>query len=112
MLNRYPQFIIPGTTLDGIQMAFNDHSLHRDLVIVNELGLHARSAAQLAKIARSADKEVWVQLGDQQVDAKQVLDLLTLAAAKGDTIRVTIASPQDMETLDRIAALVAGGFGE
>jgi len=93
-------------------MASNDHSLHRDLVIVNDLGMHARSAAQLAKIARSADKEVWVQLGDQRVDAKQVLDLLTLAAAKGDTIRVSITSPRDMETLDRIAALVADGFGE
>ncbi len=93
-------------------MASNAHSLHRDLVIVNELGLHARSAAQLAKIARSADKEVWVQLGDLQVDAKQVIDLLTLAAAKGDTIRVSIASPQDLDTLERIAALVAGGFGE
>jgi phosphocarrier protein len=90
----------------------NDHSLHRDLVIVNELGLHARSAAQLAKIAQSADKEIWVQLGDQRVDAKQVIDLLTLAAAKGDTIRVSITSPLDMETLDRIAALVASGFGE
>ncbi len=90
----------------------NDHSLHRDLVIVNELGLHARSAAQLAKTARSADKEVWVQLGDQRVDAKQIIDLLTLAAAKGDTIRVSITSPKDMETLDRIAALVADGFGE
>ena len=93
-------------------MAPNDHSLHRDLVIVNELGLHARSAAQLAKIAQSADKEVWVQLGDERVDAKQVIDLLTLAAAKGDTIRVSITSPQDAKTLERIALLVADGFGE
>lgn len=93
-------------------MASNDHALYRDLVIINELGLHARSAAKLAKTAQAADKDVWVQVGDERVDAKQVIDLLTLAAAKGDCIRVSIASPLDVDTLDRIVALVTSGFGE
>jgi phosphocarrier protein HPr len=43
-------------------MASNDEALQRDLVIVNELGLHARSAAKLAKIAQTADKGVWMPL--------------------------------------------------
>jgi phosphocarrier protein HPr len=93
-------------------MASNDHALYRDLVIINELGLHARSAAILAKTAQAADKDVWVQVGGERVDAKQVIDLLTLAAAKGDRIRVSIASPLDVDTLDRIVALVTSGFGE
>jgi phosphocarrier protein HPr len=86
--------------------------LYRDLIIVNELGLHARSAAQLAKTARKADKGVWLQLEDRRVDAKQVLDILTLGAGQGACIRVGIEQAQDMPTLEQIVALINAGFGE
>ncbi len=93
-------------------MASKAESLYRDLVIVNELGLHARSAAKLAKIAEQADKGVWLQMGTNLADAKQVIDILTLAAAKGDRVRVSIESTTDMDIMNRIAALFASGFGE
>ncbi|MBT8342419.1 MAG: HPr family phosphocarrier protein [Desulfatitalea sp.] len=89
-----------------------DVKLHTDLDIVNELGLHARSAAKLAKIAQNADGNIWVQLGDTIADAKQVLDLLTLAAGPGDRVRVRIEKASDIKTLNQIAALITGGFGE
>ena len=93
-------------------MAPNDELLYRELMIVNELGLHARSAAKLVKIAQQADKGVWLQLRDECVDAKQVIDLLTLAAAQGDRIKVTIEASADMAILDQIAELIVDGFGE
>jgi phosphocarrier protein HPr len=86
--------------------------LYRDLIIVNELGLHARAAAKLAKTAQMADKGVWLKHGDSCADAKQVIDILTLGAAKGDCVRVEIETPEDSETLDRIAEIFSGGFGE
>jgi phosphocarrier protein HPr len=90
----------------------SEESLYRDLVILNELGLHARAAAKLAKTAQMAHKGVWLKCGDARADAKQVIDILTLAAAKGDHVRVDIETPDDLETLERIAELFAGGFGE
>ncbi|RJQ65645.1 MAG: HPr family phosphocarrier protein [Desulfobacteraceae bacterium] len=90
----------------------SEESLYRDLVIVNELGLHARSAAKLAKTAQMAHKGVWLKRGNDCADAKQVIDILTLAAVKGDCVRVEIETPDDRETLDRIVELFAGGFGE
>ena len=85
--------------------------LYRNLTIVNELGLHARSAAMLAKIAQQAQGGVWLEK-DERVDAKQIIDVLMLAAAKGDTIRLTIDDDRDVDILDRIVRLVEDGFGE
>ncbi len=93
-------------------MAPNNELLYRELVIVNELGLHARSAAKLAKLAQQADKEVWVHMGDQSADAKQVIDLLTLGAARGDHVRVAIETSADIRILNEIEKMFADGFGE
>jgi phosphocarrier protein len=89
-----------------------DQHLFQDLVIVNELGLHARSAAKLAKLAQQARKGVWLEKDEERIDAKEVIDILTLAAAKGDQVRITIDHSQDRETLERIARLIQDGFGE
>lgn len=86
--------------------------LWRDMVIVNELGLHARAAAKLAKAAQQADGRVWLQAGSERVDAKQVIDILTLAAGQGNTIRIQVENATDSPILDYIAELFTGGFGE
>lgn len=86
--------------------------LWRDLEIVNELGLHARAAAKLAKTAQLATGQVWIQFGSEQMDAKQVIDILTLAAGQADQVRIEIENDEDLAILDQIAALFAGGFGE
>ncbi len=93
-------------------MASKNDLLYRDLIIVNELGLHARSAAKLAKTAQSADKGVWLEAGGQRVDAKQILDLLTLGAAQGMAIRIGVDAPEDMPILLELVALINSGFGE
>jgi phosphocarrier protein HPr len=87
-------------------------SLTRELLIVNELGLHARSAAKMAAIAKNAAAGVWVIKDGQAADAASIIDLLSLACAKDTTITLKIDSPSDREILDRIAALVESGFGE
>lgn len=93
-------------------MANKDQALYRDLEIVNELGLHARSAAKLAKTAQQADKGVWLQSDDEEVDAKQVIDILTLGAGQGDRVRIRIDAEADLAVLDQIKELFNSGFGE
>ena len=87
-------------------------SLKEDVIIVNELGLHARSAAKLAKAAKKASGRVWLEKGGESVDAKQVIDLLTLAAARGDRVCVAVERPADAGILSSIVALIESGFGE
>lgn len=93
-------------------MASKNETLYKDVLIVNELGLHARSAAKLAKVAQKATGNVWVTFGETVADAKQVIDLLTLAAGHGACVRVSIDMIEDRITLNQIAELFAGGFGE
>jgi phosphocarrier protein len=84
----------------------------KDVTVVNELGLHARSAAKIAELARDATSQVWVQKNEERVDARSILDILTLACEKGSKLTIIIDDRSDMETLDRIVDLVINGFGE
>jgi len=84
----------------------------RAVTIVNDMGMHARSAAKVAEVAQEAAENVWLELGAEQVDAKQILDILTLGAAKGDEVIIRIEEAGDAEILNRIAALIDDGFGE
>ena len=93
-------------------MPTTSEPLWRDVIIVNELGLHARAAAKLAKLAQQATGAVWLQAGPERIDAKQILDILTLAAGKGDRVQIGVETPADQAVLNLIAALFADGFGE
>jgi phosphocarrier protein len=93
-------------------MSKTQDPLSREVVIVNELGLHARSAAKIAAIASHAESQVYISREGETVDAKSIIDMLTLACAKGMQITISIDSSRDAGILSEIAALVEDGFGE
>ena len=86
--------------------------LWHDVTIVNELGLHARAAAKLAKLAGTATGHIHLEAHAERADATQVIDILMLGAAVGDTVRVVIDNDADHPVLEQIVALFADGFGE
>ena len=86
--------------------------IHKDTIIINELGLHARSAAQIAEIAKNSSGSVWVMKNDQKADASNIMDLLTLVCEKGTEIRIIIEDSADADILNAIVNLVDKGFGE
>ena len=86
--------------------------LSRNVVIINDLGLHARAAAKVSRIAQDAAANVWMVKDGERVDAASILDILTLAGTKGSKIRIEIENPSDSDILDEMAALIEDGFGE
>lgn len=84
----------------------------KKITVVNALGIHARAAAKLSKLAQSASANVWVTKDGQTVDASSILDILTLACAQGTTITLEIDDPADRDVLDKMEQMVADGFGE
>jgi phosphocarrier protein HPr len=84
----------------------------KDVTVVNDLGLHARSAAKIAELAKDASSKVWVQKNNERVDARSILDILTLACEKGSRLTIVIKDKSDMTTLNRIVELINNGFGE
>jgi phosphotransferase system HPr (HPr) family protein len=93
-------------------MKLEEKNLQKDTVIINELGLHARSAAQIAEIAQNSSGNVWVVKDDRKADASSIMDILTLVCEKGAKIRIIIENSADTDILDAIVDLVDRGFGE
>ena len=86
--------------------------LTRDVTVVNELGLHARSAVKLAGLAKTARGGVWVLRAEDRADATSVMEILTLACEKGSSLTLAVDDEQDAPILDALAGLVESGFGE
>ncbi len=82
------------------------------ITIVNKLGLHARAASKFVGLANKYDCEVWLAVEDREVNAKSILGVLMLAAAKGTQVMLRCDGRQADEAYDALAALVADGFGE
>lgn len=83
-----------------------------DLLLTNEIGLHARPAALLARAVADLDATVTIGFGDRQADARSVLALMALGARGGDTVRISAAGPQATEALQRIQDLATRNFDE
>lgn len=83
-----------------------------DHEIVNDLGLHARAASKLVALANKFDCEVWVGQGGREVNAKSILGVLMLAAAKGTTISVRCDGDDATQAQLKLGELIKDGFGE
>ncbi|GAB2744745.1 dihydroxyacetone kinase phosphoryl donor subunit DhaM [Salinifilum aidingensis] len=83
-----------------------------ELTLRNEVGLHARPAALLARCLTGLQAEVHVALGQQQANAGSVLEVMGLGARKGDTVRLRADGPDAQQALDRIVELAERDFDE
>lgn len=84
----------------------------REVTVVNELGLHARPAARVAKVAQAACAPVWVMYGTEKADAASILDLLALGSSRGARVTITVEDPADRPVLEALVRLFESGFEE
>ncbi|MCP2254072.1 PTS hybrid protein [Prauserella aidingensis] len=83
-----------------------------EITLANEVGLHARPAALLARSIADLDADVRVSLGATDADAKSVFSLMSLTARKGDTVVVTATGAQAEDAVARVTALAERNFDE
>jgi phosphocarrier protein HPr len=88
--------------------------LERRVKIVNPLGLHARAAAQLVRLAGTFKSKILLKRTDSAViaDAKSILNILTLAAPLGSELDLEVNGEDESIALEAVADLFARGFGE
>lgn len=86
--------------------------LVRKVSVVNALGLHTRPAAHIAKILLHCKSSVTFQLKKDIVNAKSILSLLMLAAAKNSQITVTVEGDDAEEYMEKLVEAFRTGFGE
>jgi len=82
------------------------------VTITNKLGLHARAAAKLVHTASAFESEIYVGTNHEEVNAKSILGILTLAATKGTPLVVRADGVDEKAAVEAIVALFADKFGE
>ena len=86
--------------------------LSRSVMIVNQLGMHARAAARFVHLATRFQSRIRVARLGREVDGKSIMGVLLLAAARDSTITIAADGIDEREALEALAALVESGFGE
>lgn len=84
----------------------------RQVQIINRLGLHARAAAKLVHTANSFRSEIFVGTSEEEVNAKSILGLLTLAATKGTPLTVRAEGDDEVDAVSAVVTLFEERFGE
>lgn len=88
--------------------------LEKKIKIVNSLGLHARAAAQLVRLAGQFNSKIQISRTDNGIsaDAKSILSVLSLAAARGTILNLKCVGEDEKEAFNAVEKLFTEGFGE
>jgi phosphocarrier protein HPr len=86
--------------------------IQREILVCNRLGLHARAAAKLVQLANQFQSQVSVSTNHMSADAKSILGVLTLAAAKDTSLVLEVSGPDEQVAMEKIETLIKGKFGE
>jgi phosphocarrier protein len=83
-----------------------------NVTIVNKLGLHARAASRLVNCASGYASEIRIVRGTRAVNAKSIMGVLTLAAARGAELVIEAEGADQQQALEALTTLIGERFGE
>ncbi len=87
-------------------------ALVQEFIVANRLGIHARVAAQIVKVASRFESEILISKCGITVSGKSILDLMTLICPHGSKILISAKGLDAAEALNALAALFQAKFGE
>ncbi len=90
----------------------NNATVSREMVVQNQLGLHARPASMFVKMATRFKSEILVVKEGEEVNGKSIMGLMMLAAGPGTTLTVTAEGSDAVEALSELEKLVHRNFEE
>lgn len=70
--------------------------------IKDEIGIHARPAGNLVKIAKESESEVAMECNGKKADAKKIFSILSLSVKCGDNVKITVSGSDEEETAKKI----------
>ncbi|KXJ99523.1 MAG: phosphotransferase System HPr (HPr) Family protein [Acidobacteria bacterium OLB17] len=88
--------------------------LEREVRIINPLGLHARAAAKLVRLARTFQSRISIEhrTANATANAKSMLSILAIAAGKDSILVIVTDGPDEDAAMVAVGDLVGSGFGE
>jgi len=86
--------------------------IQQDIEIINKLGLHARASTKLTQTASQFKSEVWITRNSRRVNAKSIMGVMMLAAAKGSVIQLETNGEDEQAAMTALTTLINDYFGE
>jgi phosphocarrier protein HPr len=86
--------------------------IHKELLIINRLGLHARAAAKFVSTAHRFTSSIQVERNGQRVNGKSIMGVMMLAASAGSRIALLVDGEDEAEAVSALEQLLADRFGE
>jgi len=91
-----------------------EKSLDKDasftLEVSNKMGIHARPAAMIVRVASRFEGEIWVEKEGDKVNAKSIMGIMMLAAAKGTVLTFHVNTSQSESFKKEITELFSSKF--
>ena len=84
----------------------------KDVIVQNQVGLHARPATFFIQKANEFKSSIWVEKEERRVNAQSLLGVLSLGILGGTTIRIIADGSDETEAVDGLVNLVEQGFAE
>ena len=89
----------------------NDSGLHTfTLEVSNKMGVHARPAAMIVRITSRYEGDIWVTKDDEQINAKSIMGIMMLAAAKGTELKFEVSGAEIENLKKEMTQLFASKF--
>lgn len=80
--------------------------------VVNPLGIHARPAGELAKVAKACTSEVYLLFKEKKINPRSVLNLMAASIHQGEDVVIQCEGAKEKEDLQKIVAAIKSGLGE
>ncbi len=95
-----------------IQSDEESSAIVQEFIVANRLGIHARVAAQIVKVACRFESEISIAKSEVAANAKSILDVMSLLCPYGSKVFVSAKGPDAAQALSALAALFQTKFGE
>ena len=86
--------------------------VYKDIVVQNQVGLHARPATFFIQKANEFRSSIWVEKEERRANAKSLLGVLSLGVTGGTEIRIIADGQDENEAVEALSNLVISGFAE
>lgn len=84
----------------------------KEVVINNQVGLHARPATFFIQKANEFKSSIWVEKEERRVNAKSLLGVLSLGIVKGTTVTIIADGADEDAAIETLSALIDSDFSE
>ena len=82
----------------------------KEVVVQNQVGLHARPATFFIQKANEFKSSIWVESEDRKVNAKSLLGVLSIGITKGLTITIIADGPDEEDAVNNLVDLISYNF--